>query len=233
MQRFNVSNIKEKIYFDGSDINHITKVLRKKIGDKIECIDQDSAIIFGTIKSISPFVISVDKIEFSSNKQYDIDLYISIIKKNYFEFVVEKLNELNIKSITPVLFERTQHNIKIDFNRLNRIINESNKQCKRINKLKINDTIDYKILLELIDKKGNFIFANEKEKESYISSVNLNYKKNISLIIGPEGGFSKKEIDVLSKKCNSVTLTNTILRSETAAIYLVACVIEEIKKHEK
>lgn len=233
MQRFSVQNIKGKIYFSEIDIKHITKVLRKKIGDKIECIDQDNAIIYGTIKMLSPFIINVDSVKLINIKQYNIDVYISILKKNSFELVIEKLNELNIKSITPILFERTQHNINLDFNRLNRIVDESNKQCKRINKIKINDTINYKMLLKLIDKNKNFIFANEKEKNNLISNSTINYEKNISLIIGPEGGFSENEIKELTKKCSSVTLTNTILRAETAAIYLTACIIEEIKKHEK
>lgn len=234
MQKFNVQKKKEKIYFSNNDVIHITKVLRKKIGNKLECIDQDNNLINVVIESINPFVVKIESIlPYVISKTYPIDLYISLIKKKEFELVVEKLNELNVNSITPVYFQRTQGNIVIDSNRLNRIATESCKQCQRNKPILINKAISYKELIEKMKSNNNFIFANEKESSKNLDSVKINSNKNIGLIIGPEGGFTSEEINDLSNLCSSINLTNTILRAETAAIYLSSCVIEEIKKYEK
>lgn len=237
MQRFNVQSVKNKIYFCQQDITHITKVLRKKIGDQIECIDQDMCLIIGEITSIKPFVIKVLDWKYNESNSYNVHAFVSIIKKHNFELMVEKLNELNITSITPVYFSRTQHNISLDFNRLKRIIDESSKQCKKIKKLEINTPIDFITLKEYIldnKKTYEFIFANEKEQSKKLSDYkNIDYKKNIGIIIGPEGGFTEKEIITLNDICSSITLTNTILKAETASLYLSSIIIEEIKKYDK
>lgn len=234
MQRFNVQKIKNKIFFSQNDIFHIKKVLRKKIGNYLECIDQDNNLIIAKIHSIDPFIALIDSIkEYEVKKPYLIDFYISIIKKNEMEWVVEKLNELNVNSITPVYFERTQRNIILDINRLNRIVTESCKQCKRSQPITINSPIFYDDLIKKIKIERNFLFANEKESSNILDNVKINFNKNIGLIVGPEGGFVNKEIEELSLLCSSITLTNTILRAETASIYLASCIIEEIKKNEK
>lgn len=234
MQRFNVENKKNKIYFTNQDMHHIKTVLRKKVGDFILCIDQDNNQIKAKIASLNPFIALIENIEvITINQPYNVDLYISVIKKNEFELVVQKLNELNINSITPVYFARTQMNLKLDFDRLNRIANESRKQCKRLSPIVINQPIEYKKLIEIIKKESNFLFANEKENQNSINNAKIDFNKKIGIIIGPEGGFVSSEITELQELCNSITLTNTILRAETAAIYLSSCVIEEIKKNEK
>ncbi len=234
MQRFNVEKITNKIFFSDEDIFHIKKVLRKKIGDYLECIDQDNNLISSIIKSLNPFIAIVDTIkEYNVIETYPIDLYVSLLKKKEFEFVVEKMNELNINSITPVFFSRTQGNLLIDLERLNRISKESCKQCKRHKNIIINTPITYKKLVEKIKENNNFLFANEKECQNNLDSVKINFNKNIGLIIGPEGGFVSQEIDELSSLCSSIVLTKTILRAETACLYLVSCIIEDYKKNEK
>lgn len=230
MQRFLVFNKNGKLVFDEKDIHHILSVLRKKIDDAILCIDQNNGLINAVIISINPFIAKISNISYVEHKQYDICAYIAVIKKNNFELIVEKLNELNIKSLTPVYFERSQKNISFNYLRFDRIIAESNKQCKRIEKMKVNSPITFNELTKLKINFKNTIFANEKEINNIkINDIKVNDNQEINFIIGPEGGFSNNEFEFLNSKCLSVKLTSTILKSETAAIYLASNIIERVK----
>ncbi|MDE5952871.1 MAG: RNA methyltransferase, partial [Malacoplasma sp.] len=161
---------------------------------------------------------------------YDITCFLGVIKKHNFELAVQKLNELNIKKIVPIYFDYSQKNYTLNFDRLNKIILESKKQCNRQSDLIICKPMIFKDLVIELDNYENNFLAYENQNCSEWDKIKKDKNKNsinkVSFIIGPEGGFSEKEILELQKKCSFLKLTNTILKSETAAIYLASILIE-------
>ncbi|MGL5591658.1 MAG: 16S rRNA (uracil(1498)-N(3))-methyltransferase [Mycoplasmoidaceae bacterium] len=233
MPKFKIYKIlNNEIYLSDEDELHIKKSLRKKIGDKLFCFDSQNEYetIITSIDKLKLEIINKHKLE---NNTLNLNIYLGLIDKNNFELAVRKLNEINCKSITPVLFERSQKNIKLNYDRLNKIISESSKQCFRFTDLELNYPISFNELLNKIEKDKFNILAYQETKEIF-SFDDIKYNDKINLIIGPEGGFSKKELDILEKYCFFLKLTKTILKSETAAIYLASILSFNIgSKNEK
>ena len=185
----------------------------------------------------------------------DINLYQGISKSDKLEFIIEKAVELGVKSITPIATEYCVAKIedkKVDkkTERYNKISKSAAEQSKRHIVPKVYEPIDYKTLIKNIvskksDDKGNAIEVNNflfyenasgitytKEKIAKIVKNLANKKSNkieVNVIIGPEGGFSEKEI-VLAKEngVDILSLGDRILRTETAAVTALSILMYEL-----
>lgn len=232
MRQFTILIKNGKVWFSDSDLKHL-QVLRVKPNQKIQCIDQENNLVTVEILNLNPIKTRIIKIVNNpsfNNISYDITCYLAVIKKHNFELAIQKLNELNIKKVVPVYFDYSQKNYLLNFNRLEKIILESKKQCNRSTNLIISQPIIFdEMIKELKNYKINFL-AYEKQNKSEWDKIklNVNSTNKISFIIGPEGGFSQREILKLQKNCLFLKLTNTILKSETAAIYLASVLIERL-----
>ena len=210
-------NDKELTLFD-SEHSHLTKVLRKKV-DEIVYLTNGRGYLFEAV--IIQINLKDTKLKILSSlkkpkRNYYLNVAISPTKKNdRFEWFVEKATELGISQITPIVCEHSEKK-KINTERLERILISSLKQSNQFFKPEINS----------INTFENFILNNEDQlfmanlKTSNKLSEKLFTKSNICLMVGPEGGFSDREIDIAKKQdIKEVTLGNSRLRSETAAIY--------------
>lgn len=228
MRKFFVRVKNNKVWFDENDLKHF-QVLRIKENEIIDCIDQENNLIKVLIEKINPIktkILQIDK-NVLTNKPYDITCFLGVIKKQNFELALVKLSELNIKKIVPVYFDFSQRNLNLNYQRLDTLVKESQKQCNRLEKLIVDSPINFNEMvkkLESFDK--NFIAYEHQNLSEWNKIKNNNELKNISYIIGPEGGFSNKEITELKNKCVFLKLTNTILKTETASIYLASILIE-------
>lgn len=237
MRVFFVEIKNNNAYFNESDSYHITCVLRKKINNKVKCCNLKENIFFDAkIISIKPLVGVIDKDSIKESLKFDSNIvcYLGIIKKNNFELAIEKLNEIGIKKVIPVLFERSQNNIILDFDRLAKISYESSKQCNRIEPLVIEKSINFDELINQLQKFDNVFVAHKETDSIRLCDCKILLDKLIAYVIGPEGGFSLKEIKTFKtiRKLQFLKLTDNILRTETAAIYL-ASVLYERKFNEK
>lgn len=166
----------------------------------------------------------IREVENSHETRIPIHLYMALIKQDKFELALEKTTEVGVTSITPVIFKRSVVNIKGKEDkkllRWQKILESAAKQSKR----DIIPTMKNPEKLENIDFKGTLIVPYECAEEIYIDDVLKDTKdikdiEEISILIGPEGGFDESEIEFLKTLgCNIVTLGTRILRAETAAI---------------
>ena len=174
-------------------------------------------------------------------KDIEINLYMSVIKKDKFEMIIEKAVELNATSVTPLITMRTEKsNIQSITNdnekkRISKIIIEATEQCGRMDIMQYHtsQTIDQSISL-LTDTNNNVlnlfthIEASEnirevlysfKEKQEYIVNDKNVAKSIINIYIGPEGGWHDDEIDKMKQAgYRPVSIARYVLRAETAAI---------------
>jgi 16S rRNA (uracil1498-N3)-methyltransferase len=145
--------------------------------------------------------------------------------------VTEKATELGATSICPIYLKNCdvkEGSGKLA--RLSRIAISATKQCGRSKPLNVLDCINAKNLGEVLKDFELVILANEREDNKKFIDVLVENKqaKSIAIIIGPEGGFTSEEIElIVSLGGKSVSLGKRILRTETAGLYMLS-VINEI-----
>lgn len=231
MQLFILEKIKNgDFYFYENDIVHITKALRKQVGDQIRAIDNENKIYLLEITALNPFRTKlIEQVNVCNEYDFEINLFVGIIRKNNFEFIIEKATELHVNKIIPVYFARSQRTNVVNLTRSKIIINESIKQSNRQSMVTICEPIDFEQMQNMINNNEIKIVAYENEKTQSLNDLKIIKPKIINLIIGPEGGFEISEIEKLSKFNNThfVKLTKSILRTETACFYLLSNVINK------
>lgn len=213
--------------FYDSDINHVKKVLRLKINDEI-LVTYDSNKYITKIISLEPLITEIKECIKVESKSFVLDLYQAIIKPKSFERIFSDASQLDVDNFYPVLFKRSQAQYNNEL-RLEKKAIANAKQANRIKPIRIHDFIKSNDLDTFLIKKEYdlIILPYENSEQDYLKLQDLNKSfAKIAIIIGPEGGFENNEIKNLSKLSNVkiIKLTNTILRSEAAALYTISIV---------
>ena len=226
MQLFYNSNIKSNdktFFFDKEESKHIVKVLRKKESDKI-FITNGLGYLFESIIEVASEKKCEVKIIKETFQQPDIfytHIAVAPTKMNdRLEWFLEKATEIGIHEITPIICDHSERKVyKID--RAEKIIQAAMKQSLHYYIPKINEPISFSQFVKSnIDGQKFIAHCEETDKKSFKNEVKKDEK--ITILIGPEGDFSTKEINLaIENEFIPVTLGNTRLRTETAA--LVAC----------
>ena len=225
MQLFYDSNITEtkEFSFDKEESKHIVRVLRKTDGDILHVTNGKgdlftTKIMLASEKKCTVKIISVIK---TNPTDYHIHLAVAPTKMNErFEWFLEKATEMGVHEITTIICDRSERKI-IKTERFEKIILSAMKQSLQYFLPKLNEPITYK---EFISKNndGNLFIAHCEETDKKLLKNSIKLKEKYTILIGPEGDFSEKEIKLaLANNYLPVSLGNTRLRTETAAI--VAC----------
>jgi 16S rRNA (uracil1498-N3)-methyltransferase len=226
MQLFYNSEIKKSdltFFFDKEESKHIVKVLRKKEGDKIFITNGlgylfESEIIMASEKKCE---VKITKETFQEPTTFYTHIAVAPTKMNdRLEWFLEKATEIGIHEITPIICDHSERKVyKID--RAEKIIQAAMKQSLHFYLPKINEPVSLSQFVKLkIDGQKFIAHCEETDKKSFKNEVKRDEK--ITILIGPEGDFSTKEINfAIENNFIPVTLGNTRLRTETAA--LVAC----------
>lgn len=221
-----------KVVIRGEDCHHLINVRRVKNGNVLRLRSESGKGYSAVILDIGSMEISLKIIdETASNPEpVNILLYMALIKGGNFEFVLQKAVEIGVNRITPVISSRTvpdpskKSDVKHD--RWSKIISSAAKQCFRCNI----PVVDYpQTFADTIKQEsaGMKLIAHPgavTELRDYLSSADK--PETVSLLVGPEGGFSDQEITSASDNgWIPVNFGTTHLRAETAAIILPSLVI--------
>lgn len=229
MQRYFVKEkINNNFILYDTDIHHIKKVMRCKIGDKIETV-YDSTVYTCQITNLEPLDLEI----ISSQKEdrelpLDITIAISLVNEQKFDLILQKLTELGVSRIIPLKTERSI--IKIDNQKVSKkierwqmICKEASEQSHRTKVPKVENIINLTDLIK-VDKQLKLICSlrdNTKKLGEYFT----NDIKELLFVIGPEGGFSPKEEELLlNNNYKPVSLGKRVMRVETAAIYVASII---------
>jgi 16S rRNA (uracil1498-N3)-methyltransferase len=239
--------VENKVKITGEDVNHIKNVLRLQIGEEIQICNIDTAKTYITkIFSIDANSICVNIInECKETTEAKILLHIfqGLPKQEKMETIIQKATEIGITDITPVKMERCV--VKLDdktekkkIERWQKIAEVAAKQSKRDKIPTVHSCISLKNIYEKLKKYDIVIVAYEEEQQTSIKqvlkAVNKENVHSIAIVIGPEGGIAKEEIDLLTNIPNVkiVTLGKRILRTETAPLVLASVVMYEFDEME-
>ncbi len=235
MQKFiipKIATLPSKASIMGQDAKHIFKVLRKKKGDQISITDGKGRDYSAIISMVMPDIIKIDIIErFESMTEsfINITLCSGMLKDKKMDFIIKHVTQFGIQKWIPFFCDRSipNPNIKRIENRKKRwesIAKESLKQCNRSCIPQISEPLNFKTLMEQSENHDLKIAFNEKSNQK-IKTLQKNISpKKIIILIGPEGGFSQKEMLLAGEKgFLSHALGPRILRAETASI--AACTL--------
>lgn len=244
MSTFYVKNeqvIENNIAIINDDVNHIKNVLRYQIDDCLDVCDENGIRYKTKIENFENNKVMLNILEISKETtecSINITLFQGLPKSDKMELIIQKCTELGVKEIVPVISERVI--VKLDekseskkLERWQKIAKEASKQSGRQIVPTIENAINLKNMIENLSKYDIVIMPYECEKEQMLKNILRNLDKtvkNIAVIIGPEGGFSEKDVEIL-ETCNNlqkVSLGPRILRTETAGIATLAMIVYEL-----
>ncbi|MFH6999640.1 16S rRNA (uracil(1498)-N(3))-methyltransferase [Flavobacterium sp. FlaQc-57] len=213
----------ESFSFDKEESRHIIKVLRKKDSDILH-VTNGFGLLFETeitLASDNKCIVNVISITKSPEPKFRLHLAVAPTKMNdRFEWFLEKATEIGIQEITPIFCDRSERKV-INLERFEKIILSAMKQSNETYLPKLNPAISFKEFIKQKNEGLQLIAHCEETDKKSLKDV-LKPNENVTLLIGPEGDFSDKEIALaIENNFQPVTLGNTRLRTETAAI--VAC----------
>jgi len=206
---------------------HCVKVLRLKIGDKVQLINGKGKLFTTEIINDNPKKCSVKVIEIQEKKRrkaYNFQIAVAPTKNiNRFETFLEKATEIGVDKIIPII-SRYSERKTIKPERSEKVIISATKQSKAFFKPIFGDLIRFSELIKT-DFKGEKYIAHcyNSDTKKHIKDV---YQKgnDVLILIGPEGDFSEDEVERAVKKgFSEVSLSDARLRTETAGI--VVCEI--------
>ena len=211
--------------------HHMKEVLRMKKGDPIEVFDKKGRVYKCTITGFDKkqVLITIDEVtEFVQADAKRVLLAYAMPKAKKIDLVIQKATELGIAEIFLFISERSvvtldEEKKKTRFERWNRIAVEAVKQCCRSDVPVIHEVTDIEQIC-LHEPNQTTLFVAEREGADIRDVTDIaDNKRNVMIVVGPEGGFSENEMVMLTKmKAISVKLGKNVLRTETAAITAVA-----------
>ena len=242
MQRYFVNKerfLADEVTIVGDDVKHIQRVLRMDVGENIICSNNDTRVAVCKITAISSEEVKAsiqEELQISNELPVQVTIAQGLPKGDKLDYIIQKGTELGATRFIPLSLSRSI--VKWDENkegkkvgRLEKIAKEAAEQSHRS---RIPEVERSTSLMEMIKNSANYdhkIFAYEESakigQHEGLSDVLNNIKTGESLlvIIGPEGGLSKEEVELLEN--NGFIRTSfgpRILRTETAPLYLLSAV---------
>jgi len=215
---------------DGEEFSHLVHVMRKKEGDEIRIVDGEGRAYDARIDEIKKKTArgSIFQVHAKHNEPHvDVTLGVGVLKNpSKFDFLVEKVTELGVRRIIPLLTERTiPSHAKLD--RWQKLALAAMKQSGRSYLPRVDELTR---LNDLIATPANYdvkIVAHEKAEATQIfPTMKIRDAQSVLILVGPEGGFSDQEMQRCGEfQFQQVSLGERRLRTETAAVVITALAI--------
>lgn len=226
MQLFYNPNLDEtssQFSFDAEESKHMVRVLRKKVNDEVLITNGKGLMLSAKITDSNPkkCAVEITGVKKVHPQKHWLHIIVAPTKMNdRFEWFLEKATEIGVNEITPVLCEHSERkSIKLD--RYSKVIQSAMKQSNQAYLPKLNDLASLNDIIEE-PREGGLFIAHCEDSEKFELKRRVIPDKPITILIGPEGDFSAREIKAAKQKgFLPVSMGRNRLRTETAAI--VAC----------
>lgn len=247
MQRFFVEphQIDEgthQIHILGSDVNHISNVLRMKQGEELWISDGGKKEYRCTIEEFSPDEVLLHII-YSQEPDYELQsriyLFQGLPKADKMELIIQKAVELGAYEVIPVETKRCV--VKLDgkkaakkVERWKQIAESAAKQSKRMLIPNVHEVLTFKEALKYAESMDVRLIPYELAKgmqETKEILADIQPGQSIGIFIGPEGGFEEKEVETaISEGAKPITLGKRILRTETAGLAILSVLMFQLEQ---
>lgn len=218
----------------GSDAHQIKNVLRMQTGDPLEMLDGSGTKYLAKIKAIKKDLVVCEIIDQTSNiSDHKVAITIAqcLPKHKKMDLIIQKCTELGASDIIPVVSERSiSKSDKLE--RWQRIAKEAAEQSGRPTIPKIHSLTTFNDVLLLISNYDLALIPWELEEQTSTKTIlRADQPRSIIVLIGPEGGFTKKEVETaIQAGFKSISLGKNILRTETASLALLSMINYEFEQ---
>lgn len=230
MQRYFAKDKKDNMFLlDKTDLHHIKNVMRMKDNEEIEVV-YDEKLYRCRVNINEDVIINMieEKDVRASSNAPKISIIVPVLKENKMDYILQKSTELGVSEIIPIITERTlvKVNEKEDkkLDRWKRICKEASEQSMRVT---IPSITGVKRIKDLNNLDGAKIvcstYGNVISLKKFLQT-STKYDK-IYIVVGPEGGLSKNEEEILNKMgFISISLGSNILRVETVPLSITSMI---------
>ncbi|MDX2130169.1 MAG: RsmE family RNA methyltransferase [Chloroherpetonaceae bacterium] len=216
-----------RILLDEDESRHAVDVLRKKVGDEIICTNGRGSRFYCTIEEIRKHSLSASivQIEEEPENTTKVSIAMSTLRvPDRFEFFLEKVTELGVTEIIPMLLERSVSRPKESkqqgkHERWERLIISAGKQSRRFHFPRLHPLTTLSQAIEMSQLADHRLFFDENHEGTSLLPQSFT-NQHTFFIIGGEGGFSVEErSQILNSGFAPISLGKEILRAETAGIF--------------
>lgn len=241
MQQFFVDKpliLNQAFKFDVDQAHQCTNVLRYQTGQEVVCVDKEGnqALCHLELEASCVYVTPREWLKQKTEMSIKITLIQALIRKEKWEFLLQKATELGVHRVVPLVLRRnvvkwdkTESRLKLT--RYQKIMQEAAEQSKRTQVPQLLDMIDLSDIQSYLSDNNLVCFENEQA--CFIKDV-LKAHESITIVCGPEGGFELFEIEQLKRMgFKTVHLGARILRAETASLYVLSAVDFMFEEHQR
>lgn len=217
-----------------NDSHYLIKVQRKEVGTLLTLLDMECNNYNGTIINIDGGLcrLKLEKTQKEIKTQREIVLFQSIPKGKKIDLMIRQSVEIGVSTIVPIMAEHSIPTFKTEEEktkkreRWNKIIKEASQQSGTKSITKLESLRTFKEALESLKKPYTGIYFHQVPlKNKPLHTLLSSSEDNIILVIGPEGGLSKSEVDLLNEyEFEPSLLGQNILRAETATTFALGAV---------
>lgn len=246
MQRFfvephQIDEAAHQIHIIGTDVNHISNVLRMKQGEKVWISDGGQKEYRCAIEAFSADEVLLHII-YAQEPDYELPsriyLFQGLPKADKMELIIQKAVELGAYEIIPVETKRCV--VKLDgkkaakkVERWQQIAESAAKQSKRMLIPNVHQVLPFKEALKYAESMDIRLIPYELAKgmqETKEILAAIEQGQSIGIFIGPEGGFEEKEVEAaISEGAKPITLGKRILRTETAGLAILSVLMFQLE----
>lgn len=221
------------VHVRGEDAAHISRVLRMRVGESVTVCDEGGLEYLTTVREVgNEVLLDVVSSKKSENEPpYRAVVYQALVKGDRFDTVLQKSTELGVSKIVPVITSRCVVTLEMGdyakkLERWRRIVYEASKQCGRGRVPTVGEPQFFSDALKSAAEAELGLFCYEGAGTRPLRELfeRTPSPASVSIVIGPEGGFSDDEAaQAATSGLNLTGLGKRILRTETAAPFVLSC----------
>ncbi len=210
---------------DGEEAHHLMNVMRVRIGEMVEIVDGKGNLASARLLELGKksAKLHIETIHTDIKPAYSLTLVLGNLRSGHMEYALEKCTEIGVTDFILFAADKSDRKEISDsqLKRYNSIIQAAIKQSGR---LYLPTLSTCKSLTAAIDNKQNIVFGDLSSKVAdYFPS------QSICLVIGPESGFSEKEVGLLqSKGAQGIRFSQNTLRAETCALVASYALLQKL-----
>jgi 16S rRNA (uracil1498-N3)-methyltransferase len=229
---------RRQVALKGSELKHLRTVRRLRAGDEIELFDGQGKRYSARIakEGSNEAVAEITGVYPEVSSSLNLVLGQALPKARKMDVIVQKATELGVSTVIPFSCARTvprydEKRGSVRVKRWQKIAQEAAKQCGRTTVPEIRKIVSFRELLKLYPDFGLKLIPWEEERRRGLRTLlkRSHKKKNIFMVIGPEGGFTAEEISQAKRsEFVPVSLGKRVLRTETVALTLLSIIQYEL-----
>lgn len=229
LHRFYVSDLELEHDFwlkDERLFHQWSRVLRFELGREIVLFNRERQeklyriVKFGDNATHLELITEMD----SKLPKKEVYLCFSVLKKDKNDWVLQKCTELGVSHFVPIISDRTEKT-GFDIERAEKIVIEASEQCERSDIPRVREPINLQTAINELKDKVDLYFAEKTEAPQILSATwrtNPKHPHAVGVLIGPEGGWTDEEKELLKQNCKKLNLSDFTLRAETACVTAAA-----------